>query len=47
LEHDPGESQNLAADHSEAIAEIMRLVDDHRATLEVPPSQLEIPLAAE
>ena len=47
LEVDPGESHNVAADHPEVIAEIRRLVEEHRAGLEAPLSELEIPLVRE
>lgn len=44
LEHDPSEQYNRAAAHPEVIAEINELVEQHRADLEIPPSQLEIPM---
>ena len=44
LEHDPSERHDIAADHPEVLEEIARLVEEHQENLEVPPSQLEIPL---
>jgi len=46
LEHDPSERHNVAAEHPDVLEEIARLVEEHRANLDVPPSQLEIPLGA-
>ncbi len=42
LEHDPGESRNVAKDHPDVIARLQQVVEDHRATVEQVPSQLEI-----
>ena len=47
IEHDPGEQFNLNAQHPEVLAEIEEIVAEHEAALEIPPSQLEIPLPAE
>ena len=44
LEHDPSEKQNVAGDHPDVIEKIRQIVVRHRENLEVPPSQLEIPL---
>lgn len=44
LEHDPGEQYNIAADHPDVLEAIAAVVAEHRAKLDVPPSQLEIPL---
>ncbi len=44
LDHDPGEQYNLNEQHPEVIAQIDALVAEHRRDLQVPPSQLEIPL---
>ena len=46
LEHDPSEKYNVAADHPDVIAELRKLVDAHQATLQAPPSQLEIPISS-
>ena len=43
LEHDPSERFNVAADHPDVIAEIMKVVQRHRAALDPAPSQLDIP----
>ncbi len=42
LEHDPSEKYDVAKAHPEVISDIRRLVAEHEAGLEVPPSQLEI-----
>jgi arylsulfatase A-like enzyme len=42
IEHDPSEERNVAADHPEVIAEILRDVEAHRAKLKPAPSQLEL-----
>ncbi len=42
LEHDPSEKYDVAKAHPEAISDIRRLVAEHEAGLEEPPSQLEI-----
>ena len=46
LHRDPSEKFDVASDHPDVIADIRREVEQHRATLEAPPSQLEIPLEA-
>lgn len=46
LERDPGERYDVAGDHPDVLEEISALVAEHRATLQAPPSQLEIPLSA-
>jgi arylsulfatase A len=47
LEHDPGEQYDVADDHPDVLQAIAQLVAEHRANLEVPPSQLEIPLSGD
>ncbi len=42
LEHDPSEKYNVAKDHPDVIADIRKLVSEHEANLNAPPSQLEI-----
>jgi arylsulfatase A-like enzyme len=42
VEVDPGEQFNVAEKHPEAIAEIQRRVEEHRAALTPAPSQLEL-----
>ncbi len=42
LEVDPSEKYDVAKDHPEVIAEIRKLVSEHEAGLEAPPSQLEL-----
>jgi arylsulfatase A-like enzyme len=44
LGHDPSEKHEVSADHADVIAEIQQLAEEHRATLDAPVSQLEIPL---
>lgn len=44
LENDPSEKRNIAAGHTDVIADIRREVARHKAKLVAPPSQLEIPL---
>lgn len=44
LEVDPSERHNVAADHPDILETIQTIVDQHRANLDAPPSQLEIPL---
>lgn len=44
LLHDPSERTNVAKEHPEVIEEIRGIVKTHQEKLEVPPSQLEIPL---
>ncbi|HUG93711.1 MAG TPA: sulfatase [Planctomycetaceae bacterium] len=46
LHRDPSEKFDVAAEHADVIADIRREVERHRAALETPPSQLEIPLEA-
>jgi arylsulfatase A-like enzyme len=41
LEHDLGETHNLAAAHPEVISQIRAAVAEHEKTLQVPPSQLD------
>jgi len=41
LEHDPSEKYNVAAQHPEVIADIMKEVERHKATLKAAPSQLD------
>jgi arylsulfatase A len=45
LQEDPSEQYDRSKDHPEVVAEIKQLVERHRADLEAPPSQLDIPLA--
>lgn len=45
LDHDPGEQFNIADKHPDVLEQIASVVAEHRARLDVPPSQLEIPLA--
>ncbi len=42
LEHDPSEQHDVAKDHPEVIADIRKLVAEHEAGLQAPPSQLEL-----
>ncbi len=42
VEHDPGESRNVAADHPDVITEMLRDVEAHKAKFEPAPSQLEL-----
>jgi arylsulfatase A-like enzyme len=42
IEHDPGEERNVAADHPDVIAEMMRDIEAHQAKLKPAPSQLEL-----
>ncbi len=42
LEHDPSEKYDVAKGHPEVIADIRKLVAEHEAGLEAPPSQLEL-----
>lgn len=44
LGHDPSEALEVSDKHPEVIAEIQQMVEEHRATLNPPASQLEIPL---
>ncbi|MCA9114143.1 MAG: sulfatase [Planctomycetaceae bacterium] len=41
LEHDPSERHDRAADHPEVLAEIARVVEEHRQRLKPLPTQLE------
>jgi arylsulfatase A-like enzyme len=42
LEQDPSEARNVAQDHPEVIADIHKLVSEHKSNLIVPRSQLEL-----
>ncbi|MEX0679151.1 MAG: sulfatase [Pirellulales bacterium] len=42
LENDPAEKYDLAQDHADVIAQIRKLVSEHEAGLDAPPSQLEL-----
>jgi arylsulfatase A-like enzyme len=42
LEHDPSEQFDVAKDHPDVIADLMKEVERHRATVKPVPSQLEI-----
>jgi arylsulfatase A len=46
LDRDPSEAYDLAAEHPEAIAELLAEVERHRAALEPAPSQLDVRLAS-
>lgn len=46
LQHDPSERYDRSKDHPEAVTEIKQLVERHRADLDAPPSQLDIPLGS-
>ena len=41
LERDPGESFDVAKDHADVVAELKKLIDEHRRTVKPGPSQLE------
>ncbi len=41
VERDPSEKFDIADEHPEILAAIRRIVVDHQATLEIPPSQLD------
>jgi len=41
LERDPSEQFDVAQDHPEVVASLRRVADEHRANLDVAPSQLE------
>ncbi|MBN1492483.1 MAG: sulfatase [Phycisphaerae bacterium] len=41
LEHDPSESYDVAANHPDIVAEILRTVEEHRANSKPAPSRLE------
>ncbi len=42
LEHDPSEKYDVSKGHPEVIADIRKLVAEHEAGLQAPPSQLEL-----
>jgi hypothetical protein len=44
LERDPGESYDVAQGNPQVIEQIKRLADQHQATVEPVPNQLEAPL---
>jgi arylsulfatase A len=44
LDHDPSEKHDLSKENPDVIAAIEEIVERHRADLDPPPSQLEIPL---
>lgn len=44
LDQDPSEQYDRAADHPEVVAELVAEVEKHKAGVDAPPSQLEIPL---
>lgn len=44
LEHDPSEKYDVASDPPEIVAEVLRMVDTHRATVVTVEDQLAIPL---
>ena len=44
LEHDPSEKYDVSKDHADVIATIQQVAEKHRATVQAPPSQLEIRL---
>ena len=44
LEHDPSEQYDLAAAHPEIVADLIAEAEKHKAGVDAPPSQLEIPL---
>lgn len=43
LEHDPSEKYDVAKEHPDVIAEIMKVVERHRATVKPVKSQLDLP----
>ena len=43
LGHDPSEKRDVARDHPKVIETIERIAAEHRAGVDAPPSQLEIP----
>ena len=45
LNVDPSEKWNVAKDHPEVLEAINKLVKEHQSKLEIPASQLEIPIA--
>jgi arylsulfatase A-like enzyme len=47
LEHDPSERFDISADLPEVLASIQRLADEHRASVEPVPNQLEPRIAAD
>lgn len=44
LDHDPSEQFDRAADHPEVVADLISEAEKHKAGVDAPPSQLEIPL---
>lgn len=46
LAHDPSESFDIASKHPEIVEEIRKMVEEHRATVEPAPSQLEKKIAS-
>ncbi len=47
LEHDPSEKYDITDSHPEVIAEIIRMVEEHKQTVEPVTDQLAIPLEEE
>ena len=47
LEHDPSEKYDIAESHPEVIAEIIRMVEEHKQTVKPVTDQLAIPLEEE
>lgn len=45
LGYDPSERHDVSKEHPEVVAELIQLAEDHKAGVNAPPSQLEIPLA--
>lgn len=45
LEHDPSEKYNVAKDHPKVIAAIRKIAEQHKQTVDAPPSQLELRIA--
>jgi hypothetical protein len=41
LDRDPGESFNVANDHADVVAELKKLIDDHRRTVKPGKPQVE------
>lgn len=46
LEHDPSEQYDVAKEHPQVIADILKEIERHRATVKPVPLQLDIPLPA-
>ena len=44
LEHDPSEKYDVAKNHPQVLADIIKEIERHRATVKPVQSQLEIPL---